>query len=218
MNRMGILAKKIGMTQLFREDGTIIPVTLLKAGPCSVIRKKEEAVDGYNALQIGFLDVKESRLNKPELGHFKKHKVTPKKVIREIRLDNVDNYEVGQDIEVDIFQPNDYVDITGQTIGKGFQGVVKRHNFSGLKASHGHRWTRHMGSAGAGTNPGNIKRGKKMPGRMGGKDVTVQSLRVAHIKKSEGLIYVEGSVPGKINNVVMIRQAVKKLNASKKKV
>ncbi len=212
MSRIALLAKKVGMTQLFTEEGAVVPVTLLEAGPCTVIQKKQEKTDGYNAIQIGFLDKKENRVNKPELGHFKKNNVSPKQYVREVRVDNIDDFEVGQEIKSDIFEGQAFVDIVGTSIGKGFQGVVKRHNFSGLKNSHGARWKRHMGSAGAGTYPANIIKGKKMPGRTGGTRTTTQSLKVIMVKPDENLIFVKGSVPGKTNNILMIRQAVKKPN------
>lgn len=210
MNRLGILAKKIGMTQLFLEDGSVVPVTVLEAGPCTVVQKKDVQKDGYSAIQIGFLQAKEARLNKPKLGHFKKRGLSPKKVLEEIRLDDAGSFEVGQDIFADIFTPNDFVDVTGISIGKGFQGVVKRHNFSGLKNTHGARWKRHMGSAGAGTDPANIIKGKKMPGRTGGCRITTQSIKVVLVNKEKNLVYVRGAVPGKTKNVVLLRHAIKK--------
>lgn len=210
---IGIIGKKIGMTQILRENGEAVPVTVIQAGPCTVVQKKMKKADHYNALQVGFLDKKESRTNKPLQGHFKKGNVAPKQVLREIRLDDseIDNYEIGQEIKADIFSAGDYIDVTGTSKGRGFAGVIKRHGFRGAPGSHGtHDYSRHGGSVGSGTYPGRVIKGMKMPGRMGGDRVTIQNLKIADVRPEQNLILIKGAVPGANNGTVIIKKAIKK--------
>lgn len=206
----GIIGKKIGMTQVFTAEGTIIPVTVVEAGPCVVTQKKTVTTDGYNAIQIGFEKiVSEKHLNKPQHGHFKKAGVEPMKHLREVRMDNVDGYNVGQVISAEIFAEGDLVDIQGTSIGKGFQGVIKRYNFRGGRASHGSHFHRAPGSIGMKEFPGETIKGKKMPGHMGNRKVTTQRLKVVRVMPEKNLILVQGSVPGHDNSLLYIKETVK---------
>jgi len=205
----GILGKKIGMTQIFDEAGRAIPVTVIEAGPCVVVQKKTVENDGYSAIQVGFEDIKESKLNKPLRGHFAKHGVKPKRFLRELRLKDADKYEVGQEIRVDIFQPGEKVDVTGISKAKGFQGVIKRHGQQRGPMSHGSMYHRRVGSMGSNTFPARTFPGKKMPGRMGGERVTVLNLQVVKVDPDRNLLLVKGSVPGNKNSLLIIRDSVK---------
>ena len=206
---MGLIGKKIGMTQVFEDTGEAIPVTILEAGPCCIIQKKTKTTDGYQALQLGFGDKKESGVNKPLRGHFLRAGVKPKRVIREIKVDNLDDYQVGDEIKVDIFKVNDYVDITGVSKGRGFSGVMKRWGFSGGPASHGaHKSHRRVGAIGM-SSP-RLFKGKKMPGRMGARRVTCQSLKVVRVNLEKNLLVVKGAVPGANGGYLLIRKAIKK--------
>lgn len=211
---MGILGKKLGMTQLLRESGEAVPVTVIQVDPCTVVQKKVKDTDHYNAIQLGFLEKKESRTIKPLQGHFKKAGVTPKKILKEIRLDEAEigNYEVGQEIKADqLFQAGDYIDVIGNSKGRGFAGVIKRHGFRGAPGSHGtHDYSRHGGSVGSNTYPGRVFKGLRMPGRMGNERVTVQNLKVVDIRPDQNLILIKGAVPGANNGTVIIQKAVKK--------
>ncbi|MBP1730021.1 MAG: rplC [Deltaproteobacteria bacterium] len=211
---LGLIAKKLGMTQLFAEDGTLIPVTVMQAGPCRVVQKKSVESDGYSSFQIGFDELKKAdRANKPINGHFKKANLAAMKRLREFRVneEELGSYDVGSDIPVDIFKPGDFVDISGVSIGKGFAGVMKRHNFSGAPAGHGtHEFFRHGGSIGQNMTPGRTLKGMKMPGHMGARKVTVQSLKVVEVRGDTNLIMIRGAVPGPKNGYVIIRKAVKK--------
>ena len=211
---LGLIAKKLGMTQLFAEDGTLIPVTVMQAGPCRVVQKKSVESDGYSSFQIGFDELKKAdRANKPINGHFKKANLAAMKRLREFRVneEELGSYDVGSDIPVDIFKPGDCVDISGVSIGKGFAGVMKRHNFSGAPAGHGtHEFFRHGGSIGQNMTPGRTLKGMKMPGHMGARKVTVQSLKVVEVRGDTNLIMIRGAVPGPKNGYVIIRKAVKK--------
>lgn len=211
---LGLIAKKLGMTQLFAEDGTMIPVTVMQAGPCRVVQKKSVESDGYSSFQIGFDELKKAdRANKPINGHFKKANLAAMKRLREFRVneEELGSYDVGSDIPVDIFKPGDFVDISGVSIGKGFAGVMKRHNFSGAPAGHGtHEFFRHGGSIGQNMTPGRTLKGMKMPGHMGARKVTVQSLKVVEVRGDTNLIMIRGAVPGPKNGYVIIRKAVKK--------
>lgn len=206
----GLLAKKVGMTQIFR-DGKAIAVTVLKAGPCYVVDKKTPEKDGYAALLIGFDETKESRVNKPMLGVFKKRGLKPLEILRELRVspEELENYNVGDVIPVDIFQAGEKVDVSGLTKGRGFQGPVKRHGFRGFPDSHGHRYHRAGGSIGSSAFPSRVFKGKTMPGHMGNEKVTIQNLKVVEVIPEDHLILVEGAVPGSVNSVVTIKQAVK---------
>jgi len=211
---IGILGKKLGMTQIFDEFGNVVPVTVIKAGPCYVIQKKVEEKEGYNAIQVGFDEiVKVKNVNKPMAGHFKKAGVPPLRFIREFRVegDELGEFEIGKTYGVDIFEVGTYVDVTGTSIGKGFQGVVKRHGFSGAPASRGtHEYFRHGGSIGQNMTPGRTMKGKKMPGHMGAKRVTVQNLKVIEVKPELNVLLVKGAVPGPENGYVIVKKAVKK--------
>jgi large subunit ribosomal protein L3 len=206
----GILGKKVGMTQIFDENGTVIPVTLIEAGPCFVTQKKTMEVDGYNAIQLGFGDVPEKRLTQPVNGHLKRAGVSPVKYLREFRVEDPGAYEEGQQIDVSVFNVGDKVDVTGTSKGKGFAGVVKRHGFRGGPKTHGQsdRW-RAPGSVGAGSTPGRIFKGVRMAGRMGNQRVTVQNLRIALVDPDKNLLGIRGAVPGAKHGLVIISEAVK---------
>jgi len=205
-----ILGKKIGMTRFFKEDGTCIPVTSISAGPCYVLQVKDKDKDGYRAIQLGYLDKKEKRTSKALNGHFKKAKVSPKRFIREVCINGEDKFEVGQAIELDIFKEGDFVDITGISIGKGFQGGMKRHGWSGGPESHGSMSHRRPGSVGANTSPGRIVRGHNLPGHMGNKKRTVQNLEVIKVDKDNKILMVKGTVPGHKGCFLEVKKAKKK--------
>ncbi|WP_372590612.1 50S ribosomal protein L3 [Fervidobacterium pennivorans subsp. carthaginiensis] len=203
-----IIARKIGMTRLWKDD-KVVPVTVLKAGPCVVVQKKTVEKDGYNAVQLGFEEVSEKKLTKPLLGVFKKANVKPMRVLKEFRVDNVDEYSVGQEITVAIFQEGDKIDITGWTKGRGFAGAMKRWNFQGGPKSHGAKFHRELGSVGQHTEPARIFKGKKMPGRYGNERVTILNSEVVKVDPENNLIAVKGGVPGARGSLVLIRSAVK---------
>ena len=209
MNK-GLIAKKLGMTQIFDEKGAVIPVTVLEAGPCTVVQIKNEETDGYKAVQLGFGDVKEKHVTKPVKGHFNKAKVAPKKHLREFRLDNVEDFKVGNEIKVDIFQAEDMVDIQGISKGKGFQGVIKRHGQHRGPMGHGSMYHRRPGSMGACATPGRVFKGKKLPGHMGHVTVTIQNLKVVRVDLDKNVILVKGSVPGPKGAILKVKNAVKK--------
>ncbi|MCR4436262.1 MAG: 50S ribosomal protein L3 [Clostridiales bacterium] len=205
-----ILGKKIGMTQIFNEDGLSIPVTVIEAGPCTVVQKKTIENDGYESIKVGYADVPEKRLNKPEKGIFSKVKVSPKKYLREFRLVDAGKYEVGQEIKVgDVFEAGDKVDISGVSKGKGFQGTIKRFGQSGGKETHGSMYHRRVGSMSANTNPARVFKGKKLPGHMGVDNVTVQNLDVVRVDAERNLILVKGAVPGPKGGLLVIKDTVK---------
>lgn len=204
----GILGKKVGMTQIFAENGDVIPVTVIEAGPCVVLQKKTTETDGYTAVQLGFDDVKKSRIIKPAEGHAKKAGATPKRYIREIRNVNVEEYEVGQEVKADLFQTGEKVDITGISKGKGFAGSIKRHNHSRGPMAHGSRYHRGPGSLGA-VDAARVFKGHKLPGRMGTDCVTIQNLEVVRIDTERNLILVKGSVPGPKESFVTIKNTIK---------
>jgi len=210
MNKF-ILGKKIGMTQIFDESGSVIPVTVVEAGPCVVLQKKTVETDGYNALKLGFADVNEKRLNKPDKGQFAKIKVAPKKYIREFRIEELDKYEVGQEIKVaEMFENGDRVDVTGISKGKGFAGVIKRYGQARGKETHGSMYHRRVGSLGANTNPARVFKGKKLPGHMGVERVTIQNLDVVRVDAERNLLLIKGAVPGAKGGLLMIKDTVKK--------
>jgi large subunit ribosomal protein L3 len=206
-----ILGEKLGMTQVFDDESRAIPVTVVKAGPVHVVQVKTIENDGYNAIQISYGEVKQSKVNKPTAGHFAKADVTPAAHLVELKVDNPDEYEVGQEITVtEVFEAGTRADVSGVSKGKGFAGVMKRHNFSGQGASHGnHKKHRAPGSIGACATPARVFRGKRMPGRMGGEKVTTLSLEVAGVDEERGLLLLKGSVPGPKGSVVLVREAVK---------
>jgi large subunit ribosomal protein L3 len=207
----GLIGKKLGMTQVFGADGTVVPVTVIETGPCVVVQKKEAAKDGYNALQLGFGSRKAQRVNKPDQGHFAKAGKGAFEVLREFRTDKVAEYELGQEIKAaDLFKSGDKVDVAGISKGRGFTGVIKRWSFAGFPGSHGtHEYFRHGGSIGNRSYPGRVFKGKRMAGHWGDEQITVQSLEVVEVRAENNLVLVKGSVPGAQRGVVVIRRAVK---------
>jgi large subunit ribosomal protein L3 len=208
----GLLGKKLGMTQIFTGKGEALPATVIEAGPCFVLQIKTEDKEGYNAVQLGFDKQKKQRVNKPLLGKFKKAKVEPLKIIKEFRISQKEqnNYKVGNKIGVDIFEIGEYVDITGTSIGKGFQGVMKRFGFKGHPASHGSTVHRSPGSIGASATPSRVTKGKRLPGRQGGKTVTVEKSEILDVDIENNLIVIKGSVPGSKGNYLVIEKSMKK--------
>jgi large subunit ribosomal protein L3 len=204
----GILGKKIGMTQVFAENGELIPVTVIEATPNVVLQKKAAETDGYEAIQLGFADKREKLANKPEKGHASKANTAPKRFVREIRNADVAAYEVGQEVKVDIFANGDIVDVTGISKGKGFQGSIKRHGQSRGPMSHGSRYHRRPGSMGP-VAPNRVFKQKALPGRMGGEKITVQNLQIVKVDVERNLLLVKGNVPGAKKSYVTIRSAVK---------
>ncbi|MGI9953007.1 50S ribosomal protein L3 [Moorellaceae bacterium AZ2] len=204
----GILGKKLGMTQVFDEAGRVVPATVIQAGPCVVVQKKTVERDGYEALQVGFEPVKEGRVNKPLRGHFARAKVKPFRFLRELRLANAAEYQVGQEIKVDIFQPGDRVDVTGISKGKGFAGGIKRHGFRRGPMAHGSKYHRRPGSLAA-KGPARVFKGRKLPGRMGGERVTVLNLEVIKSDPERNLLLVKGAVPGPRRGLLIIKNSVK---------
>ena len=206
-----ILAKKIGMTQIFTADGILVPVTVLEAGPCTVVQKKTTEIDGYNAIQVGFLDKSTKNATKAEQGHQAKAGIKDmvKRYLREFRLDNCDTYEVGSEIKEDIFAEGDKIDVTATSKGKGYQGAIKRHNFSRGPETHGSKYHRTAGAMAEATSPGVVRKGKKMPGHMGAETVTVQNLQIVRVDAEKNLILIKGSVPGAKNALVTIKNAVR---------
>ncbi|MBB5150184.1 MULTISPECIES: 50S ribosomal protein L3 [Ureibacillus] len=207
----GILGRKIGMTQVFAENGDLIPVTVIEATPNVVLQKKTVENDGYEAIQLGFEDKREKLANKPEKGHVAKANTAPKRFIREIRGVNLDEYEVGQEVKVDIFAEGDWVDVTGVTKGKGFQGVIKRHGQSRGPMSHGSRYHRRPGSMGP-IAPNRVFKQKALPGQTGGDTVTIQNLQIVKVDTERNLLLVKGNVPGSKKSLVTVKAAVKKSN------
>ncbi len=210
MNK-AIIGKKLGMTQVFLSDGTMIPVTVVKAGPCTVLQKKTVSRDGYSAIQLGFDEVAEKKLNKPILGHLKVANAKPLKVFKEFKLSDAENYQPGQIVACDVFNADEFVDVTGTTKGRGFTGVIKRWNHHRLIETHGvgpvHR---QVGSLGANSTPSRVLPGKKMPGQYGVEQVTILNLKVVKVDKERGVLLIKGAIPGARNSVVYIRNAVKK--------
>ncbi|MGG6432946.1 50S ribosomal protein L3 [Anoxybacillus sp. D401a] len=204
----GILGRKIGMTQVFAENGDLIPVTVVQATPNVVLQKKTIENDGYEAIQLGFEDLREKLANKPQKGHAAKANTTPKRFIREIRGVNLAEYEVGQEVKVDIFNEGEIVDVTGTSKGKGFQGVIKRHGQSRGPMAHGSRYHRRPGSMGP-IAPNRVFKSKELPGRMGGERVTVQNLKIVKVDPERNLILIKGNVPGPNKGLVIIKSAVK---------
>lgn len=205
-----IIGKKIGMTQLFDENGKVIPVTVVEAGPCTVVQKKTVENDGYAAVQVGYGDVKITRVNKPEAGHFKKANVAPKKVLREFRLEDTDALNVGDVLKADVFAAGDRVDVVGTSKGKGTAGAIKRWNFSRLKESHGTGpVARHAGSLGACSDPSRVYKGKKLAGHLGAERVTIQNLDVVKVDVENNLIAIKGAIPGPKGGIVILADTVK---------
>ena len=208
--KKAILATKVGMTQIFNEeDGVLIPVTVLQAGPCVVTQVKTVENDGYKAVQVGFVDKREKLVTKPVKGHFDKAGVAYKRYVREFRLENAEEYSVKDEIKADIFAAGDKIDATAISKGKGFQGAIKRHGQSRGPMTHGSKFHRHAGSNGAASDPSKVFKGKKMPGQMGNKKITVQNLEVVRVDAENNLILVKGSVPGPKKCLVTIKETVK---------
>lgn len=205
-----LIGKKIGMTQIFDEKGKVVPVTVVEAGPCVVSQVKTVETDGYNAIQVGFGDIKPKHVTKPLQGHFKKADVAPKRILKEFRFDDCSAYELGQIIKADVFETGDKVDVTGKSKGKGYAGVIKRWNFGRLKETHGSGpVARHGGSMGACSSPSRVWKGKKMAGHLGAEKVTVQNLAVVKIDVEDNLIAIKGAIPGANGGYVVIKDSVK---------
>jgi large subunit ribosomal protein L3 len=202
---LGILGNKVGMTQIFTENGDANPVTVIKVGPCVITQIKSIETHGYDAIQIGYQEVKKQKITKPELGHLKKSNALPLKYLKEYRISSNHDFELGQTIAVENFKEGEFVDITGKSIGKGFAGNQKRHNFSRGPMTHGSKNHREPGSIGQGTTPGRVFPGKKMAGRLGGEQVTISNLQILKIDVKENLLIVKGAVPGKPGNLLSIR-------------
>jgi len=194
---VGILGTKLGMTQIFDETGKAIPVTVVQAGPCSITQIKTASTDGYSAIQVGFGEVSQKALNKPELGHLAKSNAAPLRHLQEYRLDSTSEFELGQQINADIFSAGQIVDVIGTSIGRGFAGYQKRHNFARGPMAHGSKNHRAPGSTGAGTTPGRVYPGKRMAGRLGGSQVTIRKLTVVRVDAERNLLLIQGAVPGK---------------------
>lgn len=208
--KKAILGKKLGMTQIFTDNGLVVPVTVVEAGPCFVTQIKTLENDGYSSVQLAFGDIREKLVNKPLLGQFKKAEISPKRFIREYRLDNLKNLKLGDKITCDIFEEGELVDVTGKTKGHGFSGTIKRWNFHRHRMSHGggpvHR---HVGSIGAATFPAKVFKGKKMPGRYGNENVTVQNLKIVRVDAERNVLLIKGAIPGVKGCLVSVKSAVK---------
>jgi large subunit ribosomal protein L3 len=207
--KKAILGKKIGMTQMFRADGTMIPVTVIEAGPCPVIQKKTVGTDGYEAVQVGFSELRAKLSNKPRTGHFAKAGVKPLRYMREFKLDDANSYQVGQVIKADVFAEGDKIDVRGVSKGKGFQGVIKRWNQARGKMTHGSHFHRSPGSMGANSSPSRVFKHKNLPGHMGHETVTVQNLEVVRVDAERNLLLVKGAVPGPKGGLVSVTSTVK---------
>ena len=206
-----ILGEKIGMTQIFTEDGRVVPVTVVKAGPCVIVQKKTVESDGYNAVQVGFGDIKEKNVNKPLKGHFGKVKAPPTRYLREFRGDDAEGLEAGAEIKADIFEAGEKIDVSGISKGKGFLGVIARWGQHRGPMSHGSRYHRRPGSMGACASPGKVMKGKRLPGRGGFDKVTIQNLEVVKVDMDKNLILIKGAVPGAKGGLVTIKKSVKSL-------
>ncbi len=205
--KKAIIGKKLGMTQIFGEDGTVTPVTVIEAGPCAVVQTKTNDVDGYNSVQLSFGDVKLKNVNKPIMGHYEKYSAEPKRILREFQLDELP--ESGSVVNVDIFEEGDIVDVSGTSKGKGFQGVIKRHGQRRGPMTHGSKYHRRPGSMGASAYPARVPKGKKLPGHMGHERVTVQNLEVVGVEPEDNVLLIKGSVPGTRGSFLEIRSAAK---------
>ena len=206
----GILGTKLGMTQVFDEENRVVPVTVVEAGPCVVTQVRTKDVDGYDAVQIAYGEIDPRKANKPQTGHFKKAGVTPRRHVVEIRTPDASSYEVGQEVGVDVFGDIEYVDVTGTSKGKGFAGAMKRHGFAGQGASHGNQAAhRRVGGIGACATPGRVFKGKRMAGRMGNEQVTLQNLKVAKVDAASNLLLIKGAIPGTNGGIVTVKTAVK---------
>lgn len=207
--KKAILTTKVGMTQIFNEDGVLTPVTVLQAGPCVVTQVKTVENDGYSAIQVGYGDIREKLVNKPMKGHFAKANVAPKRFLKEFRFEDAESYTVGQEIKADIFAAGDKIDATAKSKGKGYQGAIKRWGQSRGPMAHGSKYHRHAGSNGSATTPGRVFKGKHMPGHMGAVKITVQNLEVVRVDAEQNLILVKGAVPGPKKSMVVIKESTK---------
>ena len=207
--KKALIGKKVGMTQIFDENGAVIPVTVVEAGPCTVAQVKTVETDGYDAVQLGFGEVKDKHINKPEKGHFAKANVTAKKHLREFRLDSIEGIKVGDELKADVFAAGEKIDVQGTSKGKGFQGVIKRHGQHRGPMGHGSMYHRRPGSMGATSTPGRVFKGKKLPGHMGVQTVTIQNLDVVRVDMDKNVILVKGSVPGAKGSILKIKSAIK---------
>ena len=211
--KKAILGKKIGMTQIFVSDGRLVPVTVVEAGPCTVVMVKTEDRDGYEAIQVGFGELSEQRakklLNKPELGHFSKKGVAPSRYLREFRLDDISSYSVGDTIKADVFAEGDKIDVVGTSKGHGYTGVIQRWNQHTGPMAHGSKYHRGVGSMGANSTPSRVFKNKHMPGQYGGERVTVQNLEIVQVDAERNLLMIKGAIPGANGSLVMVRDAVK---------
>ncbi len=203
---IGLIGKKVGMTQLFNEKGEVIPVTIIEAGPCTVTELRSAQRDGYTAVQLGYGTNKESRFSRPALGQFKKRNLPPLRHLREFRVDSTEGLEVGQNLDVSIFEKGRRVDVQGVTKGRGFAGVVKRHGFKAAKASHGPTQGKQPGSIGASAYPSRVIKGKRLPGRMGGVNLTIKNLEVVAVDAEQNVLMVRGAVPGPPNGLVVVKK------------
>lgn len=203
-----IMGIKIGMTQIFDENDKAVPVTIVEAGPCTVLQKKNSETDGYSAIQVGFYNLKEKQVNKPARGHFKKANVGPLRYIKEFRVKDIEAYAIGQELKAEQFNPGDIVDVVGTSKGKGFAGAVKRHNFARGSMGHGSKYHRRPGSLAA-KGPARVFKGRKLPGHMGRERVTVQGLKVVKVYPERNLILIKGSIPGPRKGLVIIKDSVK---------
>lgn len=201
---IGLLGNKIGMTQIFDESGNIIPVTILKVGPCIITQVKTKSKDGYESIQIGYSNVSSKSLTQPELGHLQKSNIQPLKYLKEFRVNNSDEFQIGQVLNVDSFSPGQLINVQGRSIGKGFSGLQKRHNFTRGPMTHGSKNHRAPGSIGMGTTPGRVLPGKKMSGQLGNKIRTIKKLKVIQINSEENILVIKGSIPGKPGNLLSI--------------
>ena len=207
--KKAIIGKKIGMTQIFDETGKVIPVTVIEAGPCVVAQVKTYETDGYDAIQLGYGDVKENKVNRPVKGHYAKASLTPKKHLREFRVDSIESYKVGDEVKADTFAAGDKIDVQGTSKGKGFQGVIKRHGQHRGPMGHGSMYHRRPGSMGSTSTPGRVFKGKKLPGHMGVQTITIQNLDVVRVDMDKNVILVKGSVPGVKGAILKIKTSVK---------
>ena len=207
--KKAIIGKTVGMTQIFAENGRVIPVTVVEAGPCVVVQKKTVETDGYDAIQVGFGELREKLVNKPRKGHFAKAGVSLRRTLKEFRMEDIANYNVGDEIKVDTFEIGDKVDVSGVSKGKGFQGTIKRWNASRGPMSHGSKFHRAPGSMGAASDPSRTFKNKRMPGHMGAKNTTVLNLEVVKIMPEKNIILIKGGIPGPNKGTVVIRNSVK---------
>lgn len=207
--KKAILGRKLGMTQIFTENGQVIPVTVVEAGPCTVVQKKTQDTDGYDSVQLSYGDIKEKNVTQPIKGHYEKNNVKPARILREFKLDDAPSYESGQVITVETFEVGDKVDVSGKSKGKGYQGVIKRHGQQRGPMAHGSKYHRSPGSMGASAYPSRVPKGKKLPGQMGNKNVTALNLEIVDVDPEENVLLIKGAVPGPRGSVIAVTSSVK---------